>query len=210
MLETARSWAEGWAVSRGAPRPEDVPWGLRIAVGRPTQTVRHILLGTDAETARALVGTITEPTTCVKAFLPPAVMDPWFSADWEPTEPCFLMAVDLRPSRADAPDGYTVTVDTSGGLLSARVLAPDGEPAACGQAGLTDTACVFDQIVTEPAHRRRGLGTTVMAALTAAALEHGVSEGVLGATVQGRALYETLGWKVLAPLSGQVYRPVTS
>lgn len=89
-----------------------------------------------------------------------------------------------------------------------RVLAADGELAARGQTGLTGTACVFDQIITEEAHQRLGLGTVVMGALTEAAVENGATTGVLGATVQGRALYETLDWKVLAPLTGFLYKPV--
>ncbi|MFE5966341.1 GNAT family N-acetyltransferase [Streptomyces sp. NPDC056463] len=200
-------------MSRGAPKPVDVDWGLRIDVGQRTQVVRHVLLDADADadaagTARRLIGTITEPTTCIKAFLPKDVMDPWFSSAWEPTEPCYLMAVDLRPSRVHAPAGYTATVDTANGVTYVRILSADGELAACGQTGLTGTACVFDQIVTEPAHQRRGLGTMVMDTLADAAIEHGVSTGILGATVQGRALYEALGWKVLSPLNGFVYRPV--
>ncbi|WP_327089562.1 GNAT family N-acetyltransferase [Nonomuraea sp. NBC_01738] len=207
MLQTARLWAEGWAVSRRTPKPVDVPWGLRIEVGQPTQAVRHVLLDTDAEIARELIGTITEPTTCVKAFLPAAEMEPWFSPAWEPTDPCFLMAVDLRPSRVRAPDGYTATVETADGVTYVRILGADGELAAGGQIGLTDTACVFDQIITEPAHQRLGLGTLVMGTLTGTALETGVSTGILGATVQGRALYEALGWKVLSPLTGFTYQP---
>ncbi|GGY50244.1 hypothetical protein GCM10010363_33950 [Streptomyces omiyaensis] len=208
-MDVERLWVEGWAVARQAPEPVEVPWGLRIDVGRPARTVRHVLLGADGETARRLVGTLTEPATCVKAFLPRREMDPWFPAAWEPVEPCFLMAVDLRPSRAAVPDGYTTTVDTSGGLTRVGVLTDDGEVAACGRTGRAGTACVFDQVVTEPAHRRRGLGTVVMGTLTRAALAHGASVGVLGATEQGRALYETLGWKVHAPLNGFVHRPAT-
>ncbi|MFF5209546.1 hypothetical protein [Streptosporangium sp. NPDC000396] len=49
-----------------------------------------------------------------------------------------------------------------------------------------------------------------MGTLTNAAIENGVSAGILGATIQGRALYEALGWKVLSPLTGFVYKPVTS
>ncbi|MFD8290271.1 GNAT family N-acetyltransferase [Streptomyces lavendulae] len=194
-------------MARHAPRPVDVPWGLRIDIGQPAQAVRHVLLDTDAETARGLIGTITEPTACVKAFLPQGEMEPWFPSGWEPTEPCFLMAADLRPPGAHAPDGYTATVETAGGVTHVRVLSADGELAASGRTGLAGAACVFDQIVTEPAHRRLGLGTVVMAALTGAAIDGGASTGVLGATVQGRALYEALGWKVLSPLNGYVYAP---
>lgn len=210
MTETGRQWVEGWAVCRRIPKPVDVPWGMRLEVGQPTQTVRHVLLGdgTEAGTARGLIDSITEPTTVVKAFLSADEMAPWFPPPWEPVDPCFLMAVDLRPSAVRVPDGYAATVETDdGGVVSVRILGADGELAAAGLAGLTDTACVYDQIITEPAHQRRGLGTVVMGALTDAALAQGVSQGVLGATVQGRALYETLGWKVLAPLNGFVHRP---
>ncbi|MFF1714135.1 GNAT family N-acetyltransferase [Streptomyces sp. NPDC058268] len=186
----------------------DEPWGLSIQVGLPTQTVRHVLLDADTGTARGLIGSVTEPTTCVKAFLEPDVMEPWFPPEWEPTDPGFLMAVDLRPSAVRAPDGYTATTEAADGVISVRVLAADGELAARGQIGLTGGACVFDQIVTEEAHRRLGLGTLVMGALTDAAIESGADTGLLGATVAGRALYETLDWKVLAPLTGFLHKPV--
>ncbi|MFC9734590.1 GNAT family N-acetyltransferase [Streptomyces roseolus] len=208
MTRTGRQWVEGWAVARRTSRPVDVPWGLRIDVGWPARTVRHVLFDADAATARALIGSITEPAVCVKAFLTLDAMRPWFPPTWEPVDPCFLMAVDLRPAPVRMPDGYTAAVETADGVVSVRVLGDaGGELAASGLAGLTDTACVYDRIVTEPAHRRRGLGTVVMGLLTDAALAAGVTEGVLGATVPGRALYETLGWKALAPLNGFVHRP---
>ncbi|MEV6762558.1 GNAT family N-acetyltransferase [Streptomyces sp. NPDC051105] len=208
MLELARSWVDGWTVSRRAPKPVDMPWGLTIQVGLPAQAVRHVLLGPDVETARGLVGAITEPATWIKAFLAPDVMEPWFSPAWEPTDPGFLMAVDLRPSVVRAPDGYTATAETADDVTRVRILAADGKLAARGQIGLTADACVFDQIVTEEAHQRLGLGTVVMGTLANAAIENGAATGILGATVQGRALYETLDWKVLAPLTGFIYQPV--
>lgn len=208
MWDLARAWVDGWTVSRRTPAPVDAPWGLSIQVGLPTQTVRHVLLDADAGTARGLVGATAEPATWIKAFLEPDLMEPWFPPEWEPTDPGFLMAVDLRPSAVRTPDGYTATTETVGGVISVRVQAADGELAARGQIGLTGAACVFDQIVTEEAHQRRGLGTVVMGALTNAAVENGAATGLLGATLQGRALYETLDWKVLAPLTGFIHRPV--
>ncbi|MER7762638.1 GNAT family N-acetyltransferase [Streptomyces sp. NPDC097619] len=218
MWDVARAWVEGWAVARGVAVPVAEPWGLRVEVGTPGQVRRHVLLDADAATARALVAGVTEPTTCVKGFLEQAEMGAWFPAEhWEPVESCFLMAVELRPEPVRVPDGYRVTVERAGdgsgdgtgpgGPLTARITTVDGAPAAAGVAGPTaGGACVFDQIVTEPAHRRRGLGTVVMGALSEAAGRGGATTGVLGATVPGRALYETLGWKVLAPLNGYAYR----
>jgi hypothetical protein len=40
-----------------------------------------------------------------------------------------------------------------------------------------------------------------MRTLTRAALEEGAEVGVLGGTPDGRALYESLGWTVAAPLT---------
>ena len=210
MLEIARAWVEGWTVSRRTPKPVDAPWGLSIAVGLPTQTVRHVLLDADVETVRGLIAATTEPATWIKAFLDPDVMEPWFPSAWEPDSPGFLMTVDLRSSAVRMPDGYSATVETADGVTCVRILAADGELAARGQIGLTGTACVFDQIVTEEAYQRLGLGTAVMGTLTDAAVENGVTTGILGASTQGRALYETLGWKVLAPLTGFIHRPVIS
>ncbi|MFG3018041.1 GNAT family N-acetyltransferase [Streptomyces sp. NPDC048254] len=208
MLELARSWVDGWTVSRRAPKPVAMPWGLSIQVGLPAQAVRHVLLDADVETARGLVGAITEQATWIKAFLEPDVMQPWFSPAWEPTDPGFLMAVDLRPSVVRAPDGYTATAETADDVTFVRILAADGKLAGRGQIGLTADVYVFDQIVTEEAHQRLGLGTVVMGTLTNAAIENGAATGILGATVQGRALYETRDWKVLAPLTGFIYKPV--
>jgi hypothetical protein len=42
------------------------------------------------------------------------------------------------------------------------------------------------------------------------AVERGATTAVLGASVEGRALYEALGWRVRAPLAGFVYRPESS
>ncbi|MEU3460470.1 GNAT family N-acetyltransferase [Streptomyces sp. NPDC006733] len=208
MLDLARSWVDGWTVSRQVPKPVDAPWGLSIQVGLPTQPVRHVLLNPDVESVRGLVGTVTQPGTCIKAFLEPDFMEPWLPPAWEPIGPGFLMAVDLRPSAVLTPDGYAATTETTGQVIRVRILAADGELAARGQIGLTGAACVFDQIITEVAHQRRGLGTMVMRALTNAAVEHGATTGTLGATLSGRALYEALDWKVLAPLAGYTYQPV--
>lgn len=85
-----------------------------------------------------------------------------------------------------------------------RALAGDGSVVARGQVAATGETCVFAEIATEPDHQRRGLGSAVMTALTSAAMDLGAATGILCATVQGRALYEALGWQAAGPLSGFV------
>jgi GNAT superfamily N-acetyltransferase len=78
-------------------------------------------------------------------------------------------------------------------VTAARILGRDGELAASGFAAETEAAFVYDRIVTEPPHRRRGLATALMQALGSA--RHGdQSRQVLVATEEGRPLYAAMGW----------------
>ncbi|MDH6108814.1 GNAT superfamily N-acetyltransferase [Kitasatospora sp. MAP12-15] len=206
VAELARAWVAGWSVSRGTPAPVEEPWGLRIEVGLPNHVTRHVLPTADESTVRALAGSVSTPGTWIKAFVPPETLGGWLSPDWTPSEPVFLMSTDLRPGATRAPVGYTLTADTSRGVTRVRVTAADGSAAARGQVATVGAAAVIDQIVTEPDHQRRGLGTVVMRSLANTALAQGATLGVLGASIEGRALYESLGWAVRAPLAGFVYR----
>jgi GNAT superfamily N-acetyltransferase len=87
------------------------------------------------------------------------------------------------------------------------VFTDAGEVAADGYVGVTDGVAVFDRIATDAGHRRLGLGTAVMRALTEVAVRDGARRSVLGATDDGRALYERLGWTVEATLAGFVVAP---
>ncbi|MCX5211221.1 GNAT family N-acetyltransferase [Kitasatospora sp. NBC_00240] len=205
--ELARAWVAGWVASRATAAPVAEPWGLRIEVGHPKQVTRHVLFDTDANTVRELARAITAPTTWIKAFVEPGTIAPHLSPqDWAEDIPGFLMAADLRPAPVHAPDGYTLSSDTAQGVTRVRILAPDGSLAARGQIAPTGASAVVDQVETEPAHQRRGLGTVVMRSLGNTALDQGAGTGILGATIEGRALYESLGWTVRAPLAGFIYR----
>ena len=80
-----------------------------------------------------------------------------------------------------------------------HVHADDGSVAASGHLALDERFAIYDRIVTDPAHQRRGLGRAVMHALQALARAHGRHANVLVATAEGRALYESLGWRLHAP-----------
>lgn len=206
--DIARAWVDGWVLSRGAEKPVPEPWGLRIEVGVPNQLRRHVLLDADDATVRDLAASVADPTTWIKAFVEPELLEAMLTPEWEPDSPGFLMTTGLSLYDLSLAPGYRLETETSAGVTRARILAGDGTVAARGQVAVTGPTCVFDQIVTEPAHQRRRLGTAVMAALSATALHQGATTGILGATTQGRALYESLGWRVDAPLSGFIYKPL--
>lgn len=77
----------------------------------------------------------------------------------------------------------------------------NGETAARGKAALVDGVAVIDQVVTQPDHRRRGLGQRVMAVLADEAVRRGATEGILVATQDGLGLYAALGWTLRSPVT---------
>ncbi|GAB3381612.1 GNAT family N-acetyltransferase [Amycolatopsis echigonensis] len=212
MIEdTVRTWVAGWALSRQTPPPFEKPWGLFVEVpGKPAEAGRHVLPEAEESLVRAAAGAVSEPRTWLKAPAEPETVEPWIPDGWVVARDHtgHLMATDLLATNPVAPDGYTVTVEVSGAVTFLRVLDAAGSPAAKGQMAQVGDAVIVDQVMTEEAHRRRGLGGFVMRSLADRAVENGAVLGVLGATDAGRALYETLGWKKHATLAACIYQPL--
>ncbi|ARZ66224.1 hypothetical protein SMD11_0558 [Streptomyces albireticuli] len=158
---------------------------------------------------REAAASVDVADTWIKAAVEPQDIGPWLPRGWvvDEEEAGHLMAVDLTATEPVVPEGYTASLETDDGVTYVRVLDADGGLAARGQLALLGHGAVVDQVVTEEAHRRRGLGAFVMRALADHAVAEGASLGVLGATDEGRALYETLGWKSHSRLAACIYRP---
>lgn len=208
--DAIRAWVEGWVVSRGAAEPLEQPWGLTVDVGLLRHATRHVLTHADEETVRKLAEAYAAPAVCLKVFLEPETVLPWLAPEWVPDGPGWLMTTELRPSKAEPPAGYGVRTWERGGVIRTLVTSADGGFAARGQIAPTGATAVADQIETAPAHRRRGLGAFVMRTLHTAAVERGATVGVLGATTDGKGLYESLGWRVRLPLVGVTYTPTAT
>ncbi|MFH8347879.1 GNAT family N-acetyltransferase [Streptomyces sp. NPDC018045] len=201
----------GWARCRGTTAPVPAHGGFHIEIGLPDQPGRYVFPTADLNVLRGLVASITVPNLWIKVCAPRAVIAPVLPSGWEFAEPQFLMSTALaeRPARClRAPAGYTVeTVDRDGtGIIDCRVQdAATGGLAARGRAAVTDTATppavIYDMINTSVEHRRRGLGTLVMNALSAHAVELGATQGILVASPAGQNLYRSLGWQSHAPVT---------
>lgn len=208
VADIVRTWVAGWAVSRRTPLPVEKPWGFYIEVaGNADEVGRHVLPEAEESLVRSAAASVSVPRTWMKMPAEPEEIESWLPQGWVMEETGHLMAVDLMATDPVAPEGYTTTVETMGAVTYARVLDAAGKQAAQGQMASLGEAVVVDRVMTEEAHRRRGLGNFVMRTLADRALETGAVLGVLGATDAGRALYETLGWKKHATLAECVYRP---
>jgi len=190
-------WAEGWALARGVLAPEQHADGYRIEVGWPDQTRRYVFAHLSDEIGR-LGADIRAPWVFLKACAPPAAVRPVLPSVWSVAEATFMMTLENldRPVPV-APKGYRLASAPLPSGAAATVMA-GRHVAAGGRVVTVGDVAVFDRIVTEPAHQRRGLGAMVMAALGQAALERGARRAVLVATRDGRRLYETLGWRLHA------------
>lgn len=191
-------WLTARSVARGLPLPVAGHGGLRVDTGQPTERCRFVYAGPSPD-IRALALTVDDPLTVIKmcgtgeqllALMPPG---------WRLQQLGYLMVHDGAPMpMPPLPAGYRLAMSTEGAATVARIFFEYGAPAASGYAVEHGGVFIFDTIATEAAHRRRGLGKALMAAL-GATQQSGASRRVLVATEDGRALYLALGWSVLSP-----------
>ncbi|MGW7368534.1 GNAT family N-acetyltransferase [Streptomyces sp. NPDC054841] len=208
VTHAIRAWVDGWVVSRGAAEPVAEPWGLTVDVGLPRHTTRHVLTDSSEAAVRGVAAAARTPGLWLKVFEKPEQVLAWLGPDWTPDEPGFLMTAELRRTEpAAVPAGHRLRTWTRDGVTRALVTTADGAFAARGQIATTGSTAVIDQIETAPEHRRKGLGSLVMRTVQNAAVERGATTGVLGGTPDGRALYESLGWRVIAPLVSVYFDP---
>ena len=198
-----QAWVRGWALARGVAPPAPHADGCRIDVGLPRQAARYVF-ETPSPTLRDLGHSITAPWVFLKACAGADELRALLPARWRLEPDGFLMTCGDTPFPGGGvlPAGYTLQVDATAvcrGRAHVQVRAPDGGDAASGHLALGDRWAIYDRIATEPAHQRRGLGRAVMGALQAVAHAQGRHAGVLVATPPGRALYESIGWRLHAP-----------
>ncbi|MFC7590896.1 GNAT family N-acetyltransferase [Nonomuraea antimicrobica] len=187
------------------PRPVREPWGLRVDVGLPGHVARHVVSAPTPEVLRRLTARLTTPGTWLKLCAPAEAVIPLLPTRWAVQDPEFMMTASLLGRTPPAaPPGYTPAVTTRAGVTVVRLLTAAGEVAARGQFAIAGTTAVVDQVETAGDHRRRGLGTVVMTTIAATAASMGARTGVLVATAQGRALYETVGWTLHTPMTAAV------
>ncbi|NEX92636.1 GNAT family N-acetyltransferase [Caulobacter sp. 17J65-9] len=190
------AWVKGWTLARGTAAPTPEADGWRVEVGWPDQRARYVFAGLSSALPR-LGATIDEPFVLLKACAEPQALADVLPPGWSVRRPGFFMACEGSPAReGPVPCGYALEQAEEGPAVVVRLRAPDGTEAALGRTVVTDGLTVYDRIVTDEAHRRRGCGRAVMTALHALARERGAPSGVLVATAEGRLLYEALGWRV--------------
>lgn len=198
-LTLIERWLTGRSLARGLPLPFHHSGGLCVEVGTAEELRRHVFLDAGPE-LQACAAQIHEPRVFLKAPVAPNVMRASLPSRWKIEDASYLMyGPTSTTGNAPLPPDYYMSLEAEHGGYVTRVMHARGELAASGRVAVHAGSAVFDQIVTEATHRRLGLGTLVMLNLDAVAVKAGVTNRLLVATEAGRALYERLGWAVLAP-----------
>jgi len=209
--ELVRRWQAGWSVSRGWTTVEDDNDGILIVrAGEESRPTEYVVLDADNKPERveraaqlALAdgggrgsGWITLATDDKEARIEQLEnlgLEVQQDQDW-------LMTIQLSEQPAlKLHERYALHTELEDDLIITRATMHGGVVSS-GRMAVVGEDAVADRIETDPAHRRRGLGSAVMASLVEAAAAKGAKRGILIASIDGLRLYRSLGWKVISDI----------
>ena len=194
------AWQAAHSIARSSPPPVHDRGGFRVDT-HSEKEVKRWVFPQPCDGLRAIAQEITAPRHFLKLCGSQEELRSALPARWE-VQPAnyFMTAVATTLDTRPLPEGYAMELHHAGPVIRACILAPDGDLAASGCAAEAADVFVYDRIETAPGHRRKGLGIAVMTAL-GAARKSLAGPQLLVATEDGRNLYASLGWAVLAPFA---------
>lgn len=193
------AWLSARSIARGLPLPVLDHGGWRVETGLPDELRRHVFARPD-QAISTLASTISSPHILIKLCGTGEQLLQLLPPRWQLLQNRFFMTHEGTLAAPGLPAGYRLDVVTTNAISVAHIRAEDGTIAASGHGVEYGGVFVFDRIVTEPAHRRRGLGRAIMSAL-GDRQRSGSARRVLVATEDGLELYKSLDWCVLSPYS---------
>jgi hypothetical protein len=160
-LALVAQWAHGRSVSRSLPLPTVDGTMICVETNQPDEERRFIFAAPTPAIA-ALAATIVRPRNLVKLCAPVADLMAWLPATWRDHPQSYFMICDgpMRPSRP-LPSGYVLGIRSEGAVAVAEVRF-EGNIVARGRAVNSGDLLVFDQIMTDSNHGRRGLASGIM------------------------------------------------
>jgi GNAT superfamily N-acetyltransferase len=191
------AWLSARSIARGLAAPIADYGGYRVDTNTDAEVRRWVFPQMTAGLVE-LAHSINEPRHFLKLCGEANELLSVLPDNWELHAPSYLMRASEKQFERPVAAGYTIETNRNGAVVEARVRSDTGELAASGYAAETQDVFIYDRIVTTPQHRRKGLGSAVMAALHRAKQHQDIPE-LLVATEDGRALYATLGWQTISP-----------
>lgn len=193
LPELLERWIQGWCLTRGIVS-ERAANGWLVHVCAETRVAEYFVVsptGEELDQVAKLANGRTDVWVTVLGCLPKAQPDGLAVVTYDER----MMMTEMG-SRTP-PDGIEVK---SSHLVASAAAKVNGDTAARGQVAVTGSDAVFDRIGTEYAFRRQGFAGRIMIGLEHWAVSQGAETGLLMASAEGRPLYDSLGWREVAPL----------
>lgn len=194
------AWQAAHSIARGSPPPVRDRGGFRVDTHSEKEVKRWVFPQL-CDGLYTIARDITAPRHYLKLCGHDEELRSALPTRWEvQAANYFMTATEATLDAKLLPEGYRIELHQTGPVTQVRIIAPQGDLAAIGTAAETAEVFVYDRIETALHHRRKGLGIAVMSALGAAKKSSTCTQ-LLVATEDGRGLYGTLGWTVLAPFA---------
>lgn len=195
--EIVENWLKGWCLSREVSFPVQYKSGFKVIVGDEKQKERFVFPELNDDFFQ-LAHSIDEPWIYLKVSTSPDELMEKIPERWK-LQPQGYMMTCFHPMtfpEISLAEGYHLEFSEYNTTFVVRIVAENGEQASIGRVSLIDDVAVYDRIVTEINHQRKGLATFLLKELEKIALSKGFSNNLLVATEEGKRLYETLGWEM--------------
>lgn len=192
-----KKWLTAWSLSRELPLPIAYKSGFKVEVGDAKQKERYVFPELNEDFIQ-LSNTINEPWIFLKACDTAEEIRNHVSEKWTLQPQGYMMSCShpmVFPNHNLGTE-YKLEFDSYNSTFVVRILTQNNEEAAIGRVVLVDDIAVYDRIITDSNHRRKGLATIIIRELEKIALSKNITKNFLVATEEGRQLYQSLGWEV--------------
>jgi len=189
-------WLTAWSLSRNLPPPVPFRSGFKVDVGWENQKTRYVFPELNEDFIQ-LSENMDEHSVFLKVCASPDELKKVISRKWVIQPQGYLMSCFHKMKFRDkklSPD-YRLCFDNYNSTHVIRINTQRNETAAIGRVVIVDDLAVYDRILTDHQHQRKGLATILMKELERIALSHGVFKNLLVATEEGKLLYESIGWE---------------
>ncbi|KUJ62471.1 GNAT family acetyltransferase [Flavobacteriaceae bacterium CRH] len=191
------NWLKAWSISRELPLPVKFRSGLKVDVGFEKQKTRYVFTELNNDFIQ-LTKDIDEPWVFLKVCSPPSELKRYISKKWIVQPQGYMMSCfhPMTIPNIGLHNDYKLEITHYNSTSFIKIVTQKGEVASTGRLILVDDLAVYDRILTDDNHKRKGLATFLMKELEKIALSKGISKNFLVATEEGKSLYESLGWKI--------------
>ena len=190
-------WLKAWSLSRELSLPVPYKSGFKVDVGSENQKTRYVFPKLNEDFFQ-LCEEVSEPYIFLKFCGSPIEIENKIPVNWQVQPQGYMMFCFHKMKNIDTKlsENYILFFESYNSTFVIKILAENNEIASEGRVVIVDDLAVYDRIITNNIHKRKGLASILMKELEKIALSKQVYKNFLVATEDGKYLYESLGWEL--------------